>query len=106
MRDGTRSVWLASAVLCVVPTTAVNNGARHRHAASANGAQSLPFPCLFFSLFFCAGVGNTPAMGWNSWNAFRCNINEALVQEVARAIVDSGLRDAGYQVRARRTFFV
>ena len=39
-------------------------------------------------------------MGWNSWNAFRCDINEALVKEVARAIVDSGLRDAGYQVSA------
>jgi hypothetical protein len=37
-------------------------------------------------------------MGWNSWNAFYCDINEALIKEVARAIVDSGLRDAGYQV--------
>lgn len=47
-----------------------------------------------------AGVGNTPAMGWNSWNAFYCDINEALIKEVARAIVDSGLRDAGYQASA------
>jgi len=65
-----------------------------RHVASAQkGEQSLPFPTR-------AGVGNTPAMGWNSWNAFRCDINEVLVKEVARAIVDSGLRDAGYQVSA------
>ena len=47
-----------------------------------------------------AGVGNTPAMGWNSWNAFYCDINEALIKEVARAIVDSGLRDADYQASA------
>ena len=43
------------------------------------------------------GVGLTPAMGWNSWNAFRCDINENLIREVARALVDSGLRDAGYK---------
>jgi alpha-galactosidase len=42
------------------------------------------------------GVGLTPAMGWNSWNFFRCNINETVIKEVADAIVSSGLRDAGY----------
>ena len=36
-------------------------------------------------------------MGWNSWNAFRCDINENLIREVARALVDPGLRDAGYK---------
>lgn len=41
-------------------------------------------------------VGAVPAMGWNSWNTFRCNIDEALVKEVAAALVDTGLRDAGY----------
>lgn len=43
------------------------------------------------------GVGDVPAMGWNSWNQFRCDINEDLIREVARAIVSSGLRDAGYR---------
>lgn len=43
------------------------------------------------------GVGRTPAMGWNSWNFFRCNINETVIKEVADAIVASGLRDAGYK---------
>ena len=28
------------------------------------------------------GVGLTPAMGWNSWNAFRCDINENLIVEL------------------------
>jgi len=43
------------------------------------------------------GVGLTPAMGWNSWNRFRCEgLNEELILEVARAMVTSGLRDAGY----------
>ena len=35
-------------------------------------------------------------MGWNSWNTFRCDINERLVREVAAALVNTGLRDAGY----------
>lgn len=35
-------------------------------------------------------------MGWNSWNFFRCEINETLIKQVADAIVDSGLKDAGY----------
>jgi alpha-galactosidase len=42
------------------------------------------------------GVARVPAMGWNSWNNFRCNINESIIREVADAIVSSGLRDAGY----------
>mmetsp|Transcript_37616 Transcript_37616/g.85405 ORF Transcript_37616/g.85405 Transcript_37616/m.85405 type:complete len:520 (-) Transcript_37616:720-2279(-) len=43
------------------------------------------------------GVGLTPAMGWSSWNRFRCDINEALIKEVAQAIVSTGLRDVGFQ---------
>jgi hypothetical protein len=35
--------------------------------------------------------------GWNSWNHFHCNINEAVVRQTADAIVASGLAAAGYQ---------
>ena len=35
-------------------------------------------------------------MGWNSWNSFGCNINEALIRQTADAIVSSGMRDLGY----------
>lgn len=52
--------------------------------------------CLSSSTSLDNGVGQTPAMGWNSWNVFRCEIHEELIREVARAMVDSGLRDAGY----------
>ena len=41
-------------------------------------------------------VGQTPALGWNSWNAFRCDVSETLVRQVAEALVTTGLRDAGY----------
>ena len=38
----------------------------------------------------------TPPLGWNSWNVFHENINENQIKEVADAMVESGLRDAGY----------
>jgi alpha-galactosidase len=38
----------------------------------------------------------TPPMGWNSWNHFGCDVNEALIRETADAMVSSGMRDAGY----------
>lgn len=38
-----------------------------------------------------------PPMGWNSWNTFAENINEALIRTTADAMVESGLRDAGYE---------
>jgi alpha-galactosidase len=43
------------------------------------------------------GLALTPPMGWNSWNTFACNVDEALIRETADAIVASGMRDAGYQ---------
>ncbi|MDO4617544.1 MAG: glycoside hydrolase family 27 protein [Lachnospiraceae bacterium] len=39
----------------------------------------------------------TPPMGWNSWNTFYDKINESLIRETADAIVESGLKDAGYE---------
>ncbi|KAJ7935892.1 glycoside hydrolase [Mycena leptocephala] len=42
-------------------------------------------------------VGKTPALGWNSWNAYGCNINEAKVLAAANQFVSLGLKAAGYQ---------
>ncbi|MCS6935383.1 MAG: putative Ig domain-containing protein [Chitinophagales bacterium] len=39
----------------------------------------------------------TPPMGWNSWNVFAHNIDEKLIMEMADAMVNSGMRDVGYQ---------
>jgi alpha-galactosidase len=39
----------------------------------------------------------TPPLGWNSWNTFGCDINEALIRQAADAMVSSGMRAAGYQ---------
>ncbi|MFN6980841.1 MAG: NPCBM/NEW2 domain-containing protein [Brevundimonas sp.] len=38
----------------------------------------------------------TPPMGWNSWNAFRTEVDEAKVLGAAQAMVDSGLSELGY----------
>jgi len=45
----------------------------------------------------CETLSATPPMGWNSWNKFHCDINEALVRETADAMVTSGMKDAGYE---------
>ena len=37
-----------------------------------------------------------PPLGWNTWNTFGLTINESLILESAQAMVDSGLKDAGY----------
>ena len=38
-----------------------------------------------------------PPMGWNSWNTFGKNIDEALIFDTADKMVESGLRDLGYE---------
>ncbi len=43
------------------------------------------------------GVAKTPPMGWSSWNTFRNNIDQDIIMETAGAMVESGLKDAGYQ---------
>lgn len=42
------------------------------------------------------GLAKTPQMGWNSWNHYHCGINDDLIRQTAKAIVTSGLKDAGY----------
>lgn len=41
----------------------------------------------------------TPPMGWNGWNHFRCDeaVNEQLIKEMADAMVESGMKDVGYE---------
>ncbi|KAK3062666.1 hypothetical protein LTS18_003593, partial [Coniosporium uncinatum] len=42
------------------------------------------------------GVGRLPALGWNSWNAFNCDIDESKFLTAAEKLVSLGLKDAGY----------
>jgi alpha-galactosidase len=38
------------------------------------------------------GVGRLPALGWNSWNAYACNINESSFLVAAEAMVSLGFK--------------
>lgn len=44
-----------------------------------------------------SGSASTPPMGWNSWNAFRTEVDEAKVLGAAQTLVDSGLAKLGYK---------
>ncbi len=54
------------------------------------------FPGILFSSHKTT-LALTPPMGWNTWNTFKCNIDEKLVRESADVMVSSGMRDAGYE---------
>jgi alpha-galactosidase len=42
-------------------------------------------------------LATSPPMGWNSWNWHgKADINEKIVRETIDAIVENGLKDAGY----------
>ncbi len=43
-----------------------------------------------------AHLALTPPMGWNSWNKFACNVSEDMIKGMADAMVQSGMKDAGY----------
>lgn len=38
-----------------------------------------------------------PPMGFNSWNAYHCNIDENVVRATAQAMIDNGMHGAGYE---------
>lgn len=35
--------------------------------------------------------------GWNTWNTFKSNISESLIENTASALVSTGLAQAGYE---------
>jgi alpha-galactosidase len=43
------------------------------------------------------GLALTPPMGWNTWNTFQGKISEALIKEMADALISSGMQKAGYR---------
>lgn len=42
-------------------------------------------------------VARTPPMGWNDWNTFGCQVDEALIRQTADAVVSNGMAAAGYR---------
>lgn len=62
---------------------------------------------LLLSFLLLLGIGTqaqkfenlalTPPMGWNSWNKFACDVNEEMIRGIADGMVESGMKDAGYE---------
>ncbi|TDL16123.1 glycoside hydrolase [Rickenella mellea] len=44
-----------------------------------------------------SSTGKLPALGWNTWNAYRCNISEEKILAAGQQFVDLGLQRAGYE---------
>jgi len=42
------------------------------------------------------GLARTPPMGWNSWNKFHDHFDDAIVRQMADAMVSSGMSKVGY----------
>lgn len=42
-------------------------------------------------------IGKLPPMGFNSWNAFKCDIDETKFLVAAQKMIELGLKDAGYE---------
>jgi alpha-galactosidase len=60
-------------------------------------AVAAPVPAATAAYALDDGLALTPPMGWNDWYTFFCGIDEQLIRQTADAMVDSGMRDAGYQ---------
>ena len=43
------------------------------------------------------GLAATPPLGWNSWNPVSCEVTENDIRDAADALIDTGLREAGYE---------
>ena len=64
----------------------------------------IPYAVLAFSVALIPALSGqqtplapTPPMGWNSWNRYGCDVSDTLIRKQADAMVNSGLKAAGYQ---------
>jgi hypothetical protein len=83
---------LIGAIAMPISTTA----AAQAHSPQAYSQGDPLAPSGEFSVYRTAAA-QTPPMGWNPWNAFHADVDEAKVRAVAKAMVDSGLAARGYR---------
>ena len=62
----------------------------------------LTVPLILYSQKF-ENLALTPPIGWNSWNTFGVKINEQLIMEMTDILVESGMKEAGYEYIERRS---
>lgn len=86
----------AAAVAATGITVALKNGTVSAPAVAARAANAVKVTTQS-EVGYDNGVALTPPMGWSSWNTFRNHISEELILQIATAMKNSGLADAGYQ---------
>lgn len=79
----------------LVPAIAATNTSYRPGPVDYHALQQLTLPPL--RKLPWNDLARTPPMGWNSWNRFATEIDDATVRQVADAMVSSGMRDAGYR---------
>ena len=78
-----KSAFLSLAFPLLCCTAGAQSGATSNHESTPPTPRHLLAP--------------TPPMGWMTWNLFKGNISDSLIREMADAMVESGLADAGYR---------
>ena len=80
------SRWLAALLSMLLPAAVVAQDADPNHLPPSLDPKRT-----------ANGLALPPPMGWNSWNKFACNVNEATIRATADAIASNGMKGAGYQ---------
>jgi alpha-galactosidase len=73
------------------------NGRRRRAIVATTAGSAALLCAAAFSARGPSARAQTPPMGWNSWNHFRCNVSDSMIRGEADAMVTSGMRNAGYR---------
>ncbi len=90
--DGLATAALSGATLAVTPLA---TGSCTLAVVDASGAAGVEVPLTISDA--STVLAATPPMGWSAWNYFGVNISENILIEAADAMVESGMKDAGYQ---------
>jgi alpha-galactosidase len=72
------------------------NRGEARRSDEATMAPPKPLPLPALHNVPDNGLARTPPMGWNSWNRFHSTIDDKTVREIADAMVEYGMKAAGY----------
>ncbi|XVF01695.1 hypothetical protein REPUB_Repub04eG0110700 [Reevesia pubescens] len=83
--------WLSNPItliLLAILSAALSHGARTREL----DVVKVPRRNLLNN-----GLGQSPQMGWNSYNHFPCKLTEELIRQTSDAMVSSGLSALGYE---------
>lgn len=81
-----------SQLLTAVSLLGSTNAYQRRYIDNSSGTPEVVIP----GASSYNGLNLVPQMGWNTWNAFHCDVDEELLLNTAQNLIDYGLRDLGY----------